>query len=233
MPPVWQPLKRGPPGAPISICEPAEPVSNSSMRNTAWDDAIQTCADPQRARHYLDQLRATSAATALKSASPEQARIVVALLSGSQALSESLITHPDWITVLQPENLSHPRQEQGLRRDVSHWLPGALKSRDYSAAFGKLREFKQREMLRIAARDLARLTHTTEIMVEISTVADVCLDTVLRICWQQLTERLGIPYHLDAGEEWQPTKFCVLGLGKLGGQELNYSSDVDVIFLYE
>src|SRR5206468_8252627 len=39
-------------------------------------------------------------------------------------------------------------------------------------------------------------------------------------------------YHLDAQGRWHPTRFCVLGLGKLGGQELNYSSDVDVLFVY-
>jgi glutamate-ammonia-ligase adenylyltransferase len=49
----------------------------------------------------------------------------------------------------------------------------------------------------------------------------------------QLTDRFGAPYHRDANDLWQPTPFCVLGMGKLGGQELNYSSDVDVLFVYE
>ena len=87
-------------------------------------------------------------------------------------------------------------------------------------------------MLRIAARDLARLGDAVEITREISDLADVCLDAVWRICRQQFTERFGQPYHQDADGNWQRTEFCVLGLGKLGGQELNYSSDVDVIFLY-
>src|SRR5436190_1870341 len=78
----------------------------------------------------------------------------------------------------------------------------------------------------------ARRGDTTQITRELSDVADVTLDTTLQICGQQLIERLGTPYHLDAAGAWQPTQFCVLGLGKLGGQELNYSSDVDVIFVY-
>ncbi|MFN7141337.1 MAG: hypothetical protein ACK4UN_18575, partial [Limisphaerales bacterium] len=44
--------------------------------------------------------------------------------------------------------------------------------------------------------------------------------------------KYGTPYHRDADERWHPTEFCVLGMGKLGGQELNYSSDVDVLFVY-
>src|SRR5678816_4132708 len=87
-------------------------------------------------------------------------------------------------------------------------------------------------MLRIAARDLARLSTIAEITREISNVADVCLDSVNQICLQQLSERFGQPYYQDANERWQPAAFCVFGLGKLGGQELNYSSDVDVIFIY-
>ena len=87
-------------------------------------------------------------------------------------------------------------------------------------------------MLRIAARDLARLGKLPEIMQEISDVADVCLERVWQVCYRQLAGRYGQPWHQDAGGHWQPTAGCVLGMGKLGGQELNYSSDVDVIFAY-
>ena len=107
-----------------------------------------------------------------------------------------------------------------------------LETKDYASALNHLREFKQREMLRIAARDLARLSNVPEITREISDVADVCLNAVCQICQQQLTERFGQPWHRDVDGDWQHTEFCVLGMGKLGGQELNYSSDVDVLFVY-
>jgi glutamate-ammonia-ligase adenylyltransferase len=87
-------------------------------------------------------------------------------------------------------------------------------------------------MLRVAARDLARFGDVVEITRELSDVADVCLETGLRICWQDLTARVGRPCQQDEQGRWQPTGFCVLGLGKLGGQELNYSSDVDLMFVY-
>ena len=61
-------------------------------------------------------------------------------------------------------------------------------------------------------------------------MADVCLDGVWQVCHRQLAGRYGQPWHQDAGGQWQPTAGCVLGMGKLGGQELNYSSDVDVHF---
>ena len=152
------------------------------MKNPLWAKAIETCADPQRARHHLEQLMTTSAAAQLKSAvaSPrevkhsattgganpatprgEQARILTALLSGSQALNGLLIANPDWLSSLTPEALKHPRQEQGLRREVNGWLKQLMEKRDYNAAFAQLRRFKQREMLRIATRDLARLGNSS------------------------------------------------------------------------
>ena len=197
-----------------------------------WTSAFKSCADPLRARQFLELLTATSAGAALLAASGEQARILAALFSGSQALSNLLVARPDWLSVLEPELLKFPRRKQGLRHEVSRWLKPLLAASDFSAALTRLREFKQREMLRIAGRDLARLSKLPEIMQEISDVADVCLGAVWQVCHQQLTGRHGQPWHEDAGGRWQPTAGCVLGMGKLGGEELNYSSDVDVMFVY-
>lgn len=202
------------------------------MRNPLWAKAIKACADPQRARHFLDLLSATDAGRTLEKFSEDQVRVVVALLSGSQALSTLLVANPDWLDALDIEHLRHPRRAQGLRQEVEGWLKPLLAARDYGEAMRRLRRFKQVQMLRIAARDFSRLGQTPEIIREISDVADVCLDTVWRVCRQQFGERHGQPYHQDPSGRWQPTAFCVLGMGKLGGQELNYSSDVDVLFVY-
>ena len=209
------------------------PATRSLFETPVWRRAIRSCADPRRAKVQLAQLAASSAAAQLQRATPEEARILATLWSGSQAMSDLLMKHPEWLhESLRPEHLAHPRQEQGLRREVNGWLSPALQARDYPAAFARLRQFKRREMLRIAARDLARLGDAPQITLEISNVADVCLNAVLQLCRHPLVGRLGQPWHQDANGHWHPTEFVVLGLGKLGGQELNYSSDVDVMFLY-
>lgn len=203
------------------------------MQSQVWEQALAGCADPERARDHLEKLRATSAASALKKLSAEEARILVALLSGSQALSELLVAHPDWLPVASDaQYLRYPRKDQGLRRELTERLRPLLAAGDDARALAAVRQFKQREMLRVAARDLARLGVGAEITEEISNVADVCLESVYQICRRQLAGRLGEPYHLDAAGRWQPTGFCVIGLGKLGGQDLNYSSDIDVMFVY-
>jgi glutamate-ammonia-ligase adenylyltransferase len=202
------------------------------MKNPLWTQAVKASADPQRARRFVDLLAATQGARTLQKATAEQARIIAALLGGSQALSNLLLARPEWLDLLEPAAVSFPRRKQGLRNEVDGWLKSLLETCDYSGALARLREFKQREMLRIAARDLARLGKTVEIMREISDVADVSLDAVWQICHRQLVQRFGRPCHQDAQGRWQPTAGCVIGLGKLGGQELNYSSDVDVVFVY-
>ena len=168
-----------------------------------WPHALEHSADPKRAGHYLDQLKTTRAAAALKAASPEQAELLAALFSGSPALSELLIAHPDWLaTSLDPEQLKHPRPEQGLRREVNAWLKPALRRRDFDPTFARLREFKQREMPRIAARDLARLDNFTGITRELSEVADVCLHTVLQLCWTHLMDAEFLAQGLCMAHGW-------------------------------
>jgi glutamate-ammonia-ligase adenylyltransferase len=203
------------------------------MRINIPQEMVDNCADPARVRAWLEQAPDEAAGVRWNKLSADQARVVVSLISGSQAAAELLGSHPEWWAgLLEPGFLEHPRREEGLRREVEHWLAPLLRRGEDEPAFAKLRLFKEREMLRIAARDLARLGDAAQITREISDVADVCLHAIVRLCHGRLLQRLGGPYHLDAEEKWQKTKFCVLGLGKLGGQELNYSSDIDVLFVY-
>ncbi len=204
------------------------------MQTNAWNEALNTSADPERAGRYLAQLEEAADTPGLAQVTPEQARVITSVFSGSQALSEQLLGHPDWLPILLDlEGLAHPRKAQGLRREVQAWLKPALDGQDYAGALRRLRVFRMRENLRIAARDLAGLGNVNVITRELSDLADTCLETVLTVCAAQITRRFGRPYHQSPDEQWVETPFCVLGMGKLGGQELNYSSDVDVLMVYE
>src|SRR5438093_82385 len=94
------------------------------------------------------------------------------------------------------------------------------------ARWNALRRFKYRQLLRIASRDIlgdADLTVTTE---ELSRMADVCLAAAWWWTEEDLVRRFGEP----RAEDGSPTGFAVIGMGKLGGDELNYSSDIDLVF---
>jgi glutamate-ammonia-ligase adenylyltransferase len=196
-----------------------------------WSAAIKGSADPQRAEHFYQLLQAPIAD--LSRLDSESARILAALFSGSNALGAVLVAHPEWLSLLSPEASRFPRRKEGLLGELSTALDPLLERREFEPALNQLRQFKQSQMLRVGARDLARLGSIEEITRELSDIADVCLEHVWKICFARLTERHGIPRHQDAEGKWHETPGCVLGLGKLGGQELNYSSDVDVIFVYE
>jgi [glutamine synthetase] adenylyltransferase / [glutamine synthetase]-adenylyl-L-tyrosine phosphorylase len=204
----------------------------NSFKSSAWTRAMKNAADPARVKRRLQLLADTDAAAELAGASAEQARVLAALLSGSNALSERLAKSADLLPNLSPEDLSHPHSKPRLTREIESWLEDLLAAGDYPAALRKLREFKERETIRIAARDLARMSNVPEITRELSDLADVCLDGVWSVCMRQLTARYGSPWYRDPEGKWVAMRGCVLGMGKLGGQELNYSSDVDVIFAY-
>jgi glutamate-ammonia-ligase adenylyltransferase len=196
-----------------------------------WTNALKSCADPPRARHFFELL--AGAGVIVEKFPAEKARVLAALFSGSEAMGTLLAAHPEWLPVLEPDSLAYPRRKQGFAREVAGAILPVLDAGDEATALGRLRAFKQREMLRIAARDLARLGGVAEITLELSDLADVCLDTIWRICHRRLAEKYGRPFHQDADGRWQPSSGCLVGLGKLGGQELNYSSDVDLIVVYD
>ena len=91
-----------------------------------------------------------------------------------------------------------------------------------------LRQFRRREMVRIAWRDLAGWAPLSETLAEVSWLADACIQKALAFLYQQACEKRGIPLLADGS----PQQIVVLGMGKLGAYELNYSSDIDLIFAY-
>ncbi len=95
-----------------------------------------------------------------------------------------------------------------------------------------LRRFRKKEYLRISLRDLLRYGTLSEITQEISIVADVTLQIAYEVCNRDMEQRYGISQYADEDGNSGRCTFTVLGMGKLGGEELNYSSDIDIMYLY-
>jgi [glutamine synthetase] adenylyltransferase / [glutamine synthetase]-adenylyl-L-tyrosine phosphorylase len=100
--------------------------------------------------------------------------------------------------------------------------------KDEEAVMRTLRLYRRREMLRIAWRDLAGFAPLEESLKSLSDLADAMIDTALTWVYQRLITKYGTPCNAQG----VPQQLVVLGLGKLGGQELNFSSDIDPIFCY-
>ena len=91
-----------------------------------------------------------------------------------------------------------------------------------------LRIFRSREMIRIAWRDLAGLAGLGETVKDLSFFADACIDSALSWLYEFMKYEFGVP----TGPNGEPQKLVVIGMGKLGAFELNFSSDVDLVFAY-
>jgi glutamate-ammonia-ligase adenylyltransferase len=96
----------------------------------------------------------------------------------------------------------------------------------------QLARFRRRELLRIYLRDIRRLATVTEITEELSNLADAILEYALRLVVQEMDNRFGGPQETDEKGRLRTATFCIVALGKLGSKELNYSSDIDLLFLY-
>ena len=106
-------------------------------------------------------------------------------------------------------------------------------STDFTALQKALRCFKRREIVRIAARDLNGLAPLEEVMEELADLASATLQVAYQVCRRCLIRDHGVP--LLAGDDPAPceAEMTVIGMGKLGGRELNFSSDIDIIYFYE
>jgi glutamate-ammonia-ligase adenylyltransferase len=92
-----------------------------------------------------------------------------------------------------------------------------------------LRRFRRRHMVRIAWRDIAGWASLDETLAELTALADACIQFAYSNAYQALAVRYGVPRGEQSGE---PQPMLIFGMGKLGGGELNYSSDIDLVFLY-
>ncbi|HEX5176117.1 MAG TPA: hypothetical protein VFV83_03755, partial [Chthoniobacteraceae bacterium] len=142
------------------------------------------------------------------------------LLSVSGICGARLIQHPEILLWLAHPDASADRRGFGRMLTDLHNL--ADRTSLSANNFRVLRFWKGREMVRIALREISQAAPLEETLIELSQLADICLTTVYDHWNSELGQRWGVP----------ESQFAIIGVGKLGGRELNHSSDVDLIFVY-
>ncbi len=161
---------------------------------------------------------------------PSLVHYTVLVFGHSPWLGETLIQNPDLLYGFARErslDRTHSREEfeEGFAR---------MRSRSFEVdTAALLARFKRREYVRIMLRDLLGIATLAETTAEISALADVLIEEALREVDSHLQHRFGVPQRLDSQNRVVGSRFSVLSLGKLGGSELNYSSDIDLLFLYD
>ncbi len=191
---------------------------------------VRDLPDPDGARRFYERLAA------------EHPRAVVRLRRDEALLSDAL-TLAAWSPLLATTMAQHPehltwleRERAGARVRTAEELGESL------ARFAHthtqlppevlLARFRRRELLRIYLHDIRRTATVVETTEELSNLADAVLIYALGLARQELDNRHGVPLCTDRRGRTTTASFCVVALGKLGSRELNYASDIDLLFLY-
>jgi glutamate-ammonia-ligase adenylyltransferase len=174
--------------------------------------------------HYLKRLitEAPEAAQAI-TGNLIALRYAMHIFSWSRFLSESILNHPRWLLEIAEARDLHrgflaEDYEEALERALGGAAPRPV----------DLAMFRRRQLLRIVLRDVMRYADLSETAEDLSNLADAILNVTWRAVRRELTKERGTP--LDANGT--PPEFSVIALGKLGGRELNYSSDIDLMFVH-
>ena len=180
--------------------------------------------DLESARHFLARLRHDSPAAYQRIvANPAAMRCAVGIFSYSRFLSESVLRDPERLQQVAASRSFHSvlTLENYRERLYSFLGAGVPSAVDFA-------RFRRRQLLRILLRDVLGAATLSNVTEELSNLADAILDVAYRRIRSELVARHGEP-RLEDGTL---CGFSVISLGKLGGKELNYSSDIDLMFVY-
>ncbi|MBI2359057.1 MAG: bifunctional [glutamate--ammonia ligase]-adenylyl-L-tyrosine phosphorylase/[glutamate--ammonia-ligase] adenylyltransferase [Deltaproteobacteria bacterium] len=152
---------------------------------------------------------------------PKTMRLLIRLFANSQFLTDLFIKRPELLDSLIRFDLTRlrkPRDEQ-----LAEIRSALAVTDDLEANLNALRRYRVEEFIRIGLHDLGGTLELQEVLSQLSSLADACLEGALRLAAKELERGYG---PLPRG------RFAILGMGKLGGRELDYNSDLDLIFVY-
>ncbi len=156
---------------------------------------------------------------------PRRLEMLLAIFSASQFLADTLARHRNFLAWLtRPEILHQTRSREKMLKSLRRTISQNTNEQEW---MNQLRVFRKREILRIGARDVCLHLSTEQIIVELSNLAEAITEAALEKAAEELPAAFPEVDNLDVITD----NFCVLALGKLGGGELNYSSDIDLLAL--
>ncbi len=197
-------------------------------------ESLSRSPDPDQALNYFERfsrmaLNKANLFSYLKD-SPYTVWLLAKVFGSSPFMSEVLIRYPHYLYwVADAKTLEESKSKRVLALELSLALKN-VKTRERKIE--RLCIFKHRELLRIGVRDLLEKSSVKETLSALSALAEVVLDKVCRISEEALKKEYGIPVLRKRAGKKVRASFTVLAMGKLGGGELNFSSDVDLLFVH-
>ncbi|MDX7987057.1 bifunctional [glutamate--ammonia ligase]-adenylyl-L-tyrosine phosphorylase/[glutamate--ammonia-ligase] adenylyltransferase [Xenorhabdus sp. 12] len=155
---------------------------------------------------------------------------VIRLCAASPMIACQLTRHPLLLDeLIDPKSLYQPLPMEAYRDELYQYLL-RIPEGDDEQLLEALRQFKQAQLLRIAAEDIAGVLPVMKVSDHLTYLAEAIIEAVVQQAWHQMVKRYGAPAHLS---QRQGMGFAIIGYGKLGGWELGYGSDLDLVFLLD
>src|SRR5438552_18165569 len=222
---------RDPEGAQRNLGHLADSIGTEVLRELSkpLGRFLPRCPDPDMALNSLERFLTNPAGAvklpALLEGRARTLEILLLLFGTSQYFSDLLVAQPDFIGMLRVPLRRSPSQQE-MQEQLQSEVDAVFED---SAVLRAFRQFRQRQILRIGTNDIIRDRPLEEITRDISRVADAALEVALATALRHVSARVGQPF-TNAG---QPARCVIMAFGKLGGDELNYSSDIDLMFIYD
>ena len=194
------------------------------------ESLIRDLPDEKGARLFLERIANEQPLTFQKLIrNPAILSDALALAAWSPLLATTLEQNSDYVSWLMRERVdTRIRTREQIKESLARF---ALTNSSLSPQVLFAR-FRRRELLRIYLHDVRRAHTLVETTEELSNLADAILEYALSLARQDLDNRYGSPLREDEKRRIGTADFCIIALGKLGSRELNYASDIDLIFVY-
>src|SRR5688572_3443485 len=197
---------------------------------SAPEHLINDLPDPESALRFLERIGSDHPSFSRKLPKNEALLSdVLTLVAYSPLLATTLQQNPEYIDWLKRHRLDRGVRGKDEMLESLARFSLTHTDLDHQVMFAR---FRRRELLRIYLADIRRQATIAETTEQLSNLADAILETALRIARQEMDNRYGGPLETDEKGRHRNAGFCVVSLGKLGSRELNYSSDIDLLFLY-
>ncbi len=155
---------------------------------------------------------------------------LVRLCTASPMVSEKLARYPVLLDeLIDPQHLYNPIPLEGYKTELRDFL-ARIPEDDMEQQMEALRQFKQICILKIAAADIAGVLPVMKVSDHLTYLAEAIVEAVVNQAWLQVTAKYGEPTHL---KDRDGKGFAVIGYGKVGGWELGYNSDLDIVFMHD
>jgi glutamate-ammonia-ligase adenylyltransferase len=156
-------------------------------------------------------------------------RLLVTIFSCSYHLTDILARNPGYLSwLIETDTLGRTKAHSAYRAEL---IRQTESFRDARRRLNSVKRYLRRETLRVGARDLMGLSPVEEVTAELSFLADAVIETIAEMAFEETAERSGLGPTAWSYDQAVPFhRFAIISLGKLGGTELNYSSDIDLLY---